>query len=644
MDEVDAILMKGMLAHLRANHSLICRQWFEELAPLGVGGGALELRAASPIHRDYLKRQCADAFNDAVRTVSGRLLSVRFLGPDDAATAPPPTPAKRASKDMSARDAAFREAVEREVARENGLNEQVGPDERARQVQKLGTPTSHDAHAVVHADGVNVISSAHSEAYAPAREPETDLGTESALLRGVNLPTFGEETGSANGSANNTTSAESLHDSSEVQDGAQCGSVNQGHTIHDDSAVSKANGASGATGTQGPTHANGQVSQRLVRATTMPEVVITQAARHGPITPRKPSLVQIGDPSRGGYESLTINPDNSFEHFVPGPANRLAHAAAQAVAVNPGHAYNPFFVHGGIGLGKSHLLQATCLRIAEKHPHLKMYYISCEGFFTQFIESVQNGQMSEFRHRYRDVDLLVIDDIHYLSSRDRTQDEFFNTFNCLYQDKRQIILSSDAPPEEIPSLHERLVSRFKWGLVASMEPPCFETRLAILQAKAKLRGLVLPDDAAAYLAHRIDRNVRELEGAVIQLQIRTEVERRPISLEMAKESMGEPARTKPLEPSIDAIIAVVTDFYRIRLSDLKSKQRQRSITLPRQVCMFLARKLTRHSLEEIGGHFGGRDHTTVLHAVRLIQARQSTDSDFGAVVRSLEERSRGMPA
>ncbi len=190
----------------------------------------------------------------------------------------------------------------------------------------------------------------------------------------------------------------------------------------------------------------------------------------------------------GRFESLVINPDNGFENFVVGPGNRLAHAAALAVAANPGKSYNPFFVHGGVGLGKTHLLQAVCLKIAQADPSARMHYTSCEGFVTEFIESVQSGEMSQFRHRFRDVDVLVIDDIHFLAKRERTQEEFFHTFNTLYQAGKQIILSSDAAPEEIPDLEDRLVSRFKWGLVTKIDPPDFETRAAILQTKARMRS------------------------------------------------------------------------------------------------------------------------------------------------------------
>jgi chromosomal replication initiator protein len=269
-----------------------------------------------------------------------------------------------------------------------------------------------------------------------------------------------------------------------------------------------------------------------------------------------------------------------------------------------------------------------------------LYYTSCEGFVTQYFESVANNEMADFRHRFRDVDVLVIDDIHFLTKRDRSQEEFFHTFNALHQASKQIILSSDAPPEEIPDLEERLVSRFKSGLVAKMDPPCYETRVAILKTKARLRGLAMPDDVACFIAQRIDTNIRELEGAVVKLQITSSVEKLPISMEMAKGALGEAAPQVAGEPTIQNIIAAVTDFYTIRLADLQSKHRQRSIALPRQVCMYLARRCTRHSLEEIGGFFGGRDHTTVMHALRTIDSKRAGDGEFDLVVRSLEERVR----
>jgi chromosomal replication initiator protein len=491
MTDPDLQIWDGMLAHLRTNYPIICRQWFEELEPLGVAGGALQMRTHSPLHRDYLRRQCSEPFNDAARTVSGRLLSVRFLGPDDEPSKVAPT--KKASSFV---------------------------EPAPMRVPPLGTPEKAKV------------------------EPAT------------------------------------------------------------------------------PNH--------------VARPPATNPVAPAPAVPMERPQVEVREPQR--YESLVVNPDYSFENFVVGPANRLAHAAALAVAANPGRSYNPYFVHGGVGLGKTHLLQAVCLKIVEANPKAVLYYTSCEGFVTQYFESVASNQMADFRHRFRDVDVLVIDDIHFLTKRDRSQEEFFHTFNALYQSNRQIILSSDAPPEEIPDLEERLVSRFKSGLVAKIGPPCYETRVAILKTKASLRGLALPDDVACFIAERIDTNIRELEGAVVNLHMQSAVDKRPIDLELAKAAIGDEPVPVVGEPTIQNIIAAVTEFYTIRLADLQSKHRQRSIALPRQVCMYLARKCTRHSLEEIGGFFGGRDHTTVMHALRTVDAKRASDIEFDLVVRSLEER------
>ncbi|MFZ4574802.1 MAG: chromosomal replication initiator protein DnaA [Phycisphaerales bacterium] len=513
MSSTDRQIWDQMLAHLRAHHPAVCRQWFEELTPLGIAGGAMQLRTLTVVHRDYLRKQCADPFSDAARTVTGRLISVRFLGPEDPAT---PTPA------------------EAKAAKPPAPN-------RIIEAKPLVEPTAN-----------------------PTPDPTADPAPEFA-------------------------------DPADAE------------------------------------------SQRPTRARQEPP-----PARDPFVPPTAPaprhSLVITPDSPR--YESLTINPDYSFENFIIGQGNRLAHAAALAVSTNPGRAYNPFFIHGGVGLGKTHLLQSVCLKIAEQYPSAVMYYTSCDAFVTQFIESVQSGEMSEFRHRFRDVDVLVIDDIHFLAKRDRTQEEFFHTFNSLYQASKQIILSSDAPPEDIPDLEDRLVSRFKWGLVAKIEPPGYETRVAILKTKARIRGLVLPDAVAELIASRIDTNIRELEGVIVKLHIMAAVEHRPIDLDLCRSALGDPGREVVAEPTIQSVIEVVNEFYRIRLTDLQSKHRQRSITLPRQVCMYLLRRLTRHSLTEIGGYFGGRDHTTVMHAIKTVETRRDADTEFALVLKTLDDRIR----
>ncbi len=338
-------------------------------------------------------------------------------------------------------------------------------------------------------------------------------------------------------------------------------------------------------------------------------------------------------------EEMLLSPDYSFENFVVGPGNRLAHAAAMAVAEHPGRAYNPIFIHGGVGLGKTHLLQAMCQSILNRQPTTKICYTSCSNFMDWFIDAVKAGRMNEFRSRFRTTDILVIDDIHFLAKREQTQEEFFHTFNTLYQSGRQIILSSDAPPNDIPDLEERLVSRFNCGLVARVDKPCFETRVSILQSKAELQRLDLPAEVPAYVAAKIDSNVRELEGALTRVRGYAMASGQPITLQLAKSALSDDGVTSGQtngQPSIQSIIDTVTQYYDIKLTDLLSKRRHKSIALPRQVCMWLARRHTRFSLEEIGGYFGGRDHTTVMHAVRQITSKRENDPSLANDVERIE--------
>ena len=342
-----------------------------------------------------------------------------------------------------------------------------------------------------------------------------------------------------------------------------------------------------------------------------------------------------------GDQPLPLNPDYAFEHFVTGPCNRLAHAASVAVAEQPGKAYNPLFIHGGVGLGKTHLLQAICQKVLERSGESRILYLSCDNFINQFITAIESGDMNKFRYRYRHVDMLVIDDIHFLAGRDRTQEEFFHTFNTLYQQHKQIILSADCPPSEIPELEERLISRFNWGLVARIDKPCYETRLAILQKKARMRGMTIPDEVLCYVAGRIESNTRELEGAITKLQGVSMLHEGRIDLELAKAALGELGSPEQRRITIQQILDAVTRYYNVRLSDLQSKKRHKSIAFPRQVCMYLARRHTRYSLEEIGGYFGGRDHTTVLHAVRSIEEDIKADGSVHDQLNRLEAQLMG---
>jgi chromosomal replication initiator protein len=344
---------------------------------------------------------------------------------------------------------------------------------------------------------------------------------------------------------------------------------------------------------------------------------------------------------RGGLfndsdQPLPLNPDYVFEQFVTGPCNQLAHAASIAVAEKPGKAYNPLFIHGGVGLGKTHLLQAICQRVLERQVDLRILYLSCDSFVNQFITTVEHGDMQQFRFRYRHVDLLVIDDIHFLSKHDRTQEEFFHTFNTLYQQGKQIILSADCPPSEIPELEERLVSRFNWGLVARIERPGYETRVAILQKKARMRGLAVPDDALSYIASKVEHNTRELEGAIIKLQGMSLLQDGRIDLDLAKLALGDSSVPEQKRITIQQIYEAVTQYYGVKQSDIQGKKRHRSIAFPRQVCMFMARRFTRFSLAEIGCYFGGRDHTTVLHAVRTVENDCQADKNVADQLTQIE--------
>ncbi len=334
---------------------------------------------------------------------------------------------------------------------------------------------------------------------------------------------------------------------------------------------------------------------------------------------------------------LAINPDNTFENFIIGPGNRLAHAAAKAIAEEPGRRYNPLFIHGDVGLGKTHLLQAICIHLQAAHPNWFIDYVSCDEFTNQFMEAVQAGRMSDFRNEFRQVDMLVIDDVHFLAKRDRTQEEFFHTFNALYQTNRQIVLSSDAPPEDIPDLEDRLVSRFKWGLVSSVEAPDYETRIAIVKTKARLRGLDLGEGVAEHVASCIDSNIRELEGAITNLQIRASVDGGGIDLELANQTIAPPEQEDALtSATMQAVLDAAIAFYGVKLADLQAKKKTRSIARPRQVVMYLARKHTRHSLEEIGGYLGGRDHTTIMHGANKIADLIKEDSMFAAELERVE--------
>jgi len=346
------------------------------------------------------------------------------------------------------------------------------------------------------------------------------------------------------------------------------------------------------------------------------------------------------EPPKPNQGPLMLNNHYTFENFITGPSNRLAHAACVAVSGAPGRAYNPLFIHGSVGLGKTHLLQATCGTALAAGKARQVLYLTCETFANDFLEAVQRGELNSFRYRYRHVDVLVIDDIQFLAERERSQEEFFHTFNTLYQMQKQIIVSADSPPAEIPSLEERLISRFNWGLVTRIDKPCFETRMAIIRNKAELRGMELIEEVVYFIASRIDTNIRELEGAINKVEGLSRLTGRAVDLALAREALGD--KQPPREISIEEILEAVMERYNVRLTDLQSKKRSKSIAFPRHVCMYLARTMTRHSLEEIGGYFGGRDHTTVLHATRTIEKQRIEQPRLHATLNELRQSLRGL--
>ena len=336
--------------------------------------------------------------------------------------------------------------------------------------------------------------------------------------------------------------------------------------------------------------------------------------------------------------SLKLHPDYTFDTFVVGPSNRLAHASCFAVSQSPGNTYNPLFIYGNSGLGKTHLLHAVCFEAQRKSKSAVMQFLSCEDFVNRFIRAIEEGDLSGFQSQFRTVDMLVIDDVQFLREREHSQEEFFHTFNALYNNGKQIILSADSPPGKIPSLETRLISRFNWGLVTRVDPPSYETRVAIVQKKAHLRGLNISDEIAEYIARKVHANIRELEGALTTIYAVATTTEKVIDLELVQIALEGQIKAAARHISITDIIEVVTGHFDVRLADLQSKKRSQSITEPRQICMYLARNLTKHSLEEIGGHLGGRDHTTVMHACSKIGQAQKSDPQMHVLLGELTKQ------
>lgn len=335
---------------------------------------------------------------------------------------------------------------------------------------------------------------------------------------------------------------------------------------------------------------------------------------------------------------LPLNQKYTFETFVVGSSNQFAHAAALAVAQGPSKTYNPLYLYGGVGLGKTHLMCAIGQRVKEQNRHLRLCYISAEKFMNELINAIRYDQTLTFRERYRSIDVLLIDDIQFIAGKERTQEEFFHTFNALYEGQKQIVISSDCPPREIPTLEERLHSRFEWGLIADIQPPDLETKLAILRKKAENEKLHLPDQVAMFIAKKIKSNIRELEGSLVRLTALSSLKGEPISLALAQEAMKNLADVEERSTSIDAIQKIVAEHFGLRIADLKSKSNTREIAFPRQVAMYLCKNLTKASLPEIGREFGGKHHTTVLHSVNKITEMIEQNGHFHRVINSLIER------
>lgn len=337
-----------------------------------------------------------------------------------------------------------------------------------------------------------------------------------------------------------------------------------------------------------------------------------------------------------------LNPRYVFENFIVGTSNRFAHAASLAVSESPSKIYNPLFIYGGVGLGKTHLMQGIAHYVLAHHPNHKVVYVSSETFTNELILAIQEGHTLEFRNRYRGVDVLLIDDIQFVAGKDATQEEFFHTFDALHQDSKQIVISSDRPPKEISTLEERLRTRFEWGLICDIQAPDLETRMAILRKKAEIEGKDVPIEICQYIAERITSNIRELEGALIRVMAFCGLQKKPVTLDVTREVLRDllPDR-KPAPITIDAIKKIVAQFYNLETSDMSAKRRTRNVAFPRQVAMYLSRILTDASLPRIGEQFGGRDHTTVMHACDKLEDQRrenpSVEDTLQKLVKKIKE-------
>jgi len=360
----------------------------------------------------------------------------------------------------------------------------------------------------------------------------------------------------------------------------------------------------------------------------------TAASEHpGTVTyPAAVSSNAMHDASGAQGAVVGLNPRYTFDTFIVGSSNQFAHAACRAVAEAPSRSYNPLFIYGGVGLGKTHLMHAVGQYVVQHNRSLRLTYISSERFMNEMINAVRYDRVLDFRERYRSVDVLLVDDIQFLAGKEGTQTEFFHTFNALYDSQKQIVLSSDCPPHEIPALEERLRSRFEWGLIADIQSPDLETKVAILKKKAETEAVPLPDNVAMYIAGKIKSNIRELEGSLIRLIAYASLTGQEISLSLAQEVLKNIIDHEEKAVTIDAIQKFVAEYYNLKLVELKSRNNSKSVAMPRQIAMYLCKSLTHASLPEIGRSFGGKHHSTVIHSIRKVEDLRKKDADFNSQI------------
>lgn len=372
-----------------------------------------------------------------------------------------------------------------------------------------------------------------------------------------------------------------------------------------------------------------------------PNVALTLSAGGGDVVARAPAAPrpeEAGERRQPPERPDFLNPRYRFDNFVVGGANEFAHACSLRVADGMGATLNPLFIYGGVGLGKTHLLHAVADRILERRPGARVLYTSAENFINELIASIRRNQMAAFRSKYRKVDALMIDDIQFIAGKERTQEEFFFTFNALHERRRQIIITSDKTPKDTPGLEDRLRARFVWGMMADIRPPDFETRVAILEKKADEQKLRLAREVAHFIAEKVRSNIRELEGCLVKIQFHASLHNIEIDLPVAQEVLQGIIRDPAHNSSVDNIQRIVADHFDIRVADLKSKNRSRCFTVPRQIAMFLSREFTRASTTEIGRRFGGKDHSTVIHSTNKIRRLMKTDRSIALAVQTLQQK------